>query len=95
MRNEEHAKYFSLCVDSDIRIYPKPSNTGKYKIIINRRGVEKVGDEIYEDKPYIKEVSQKTTTGVVKLKVVVPSVWDKINELYREICIKNKLVKEL
>jgi len=92
MRNEFY-KYSSRCIASNITIYPKPSNHGKYKIIINRRGVEKVGEEIYEDKPYIKQVEQKTTTGVIKVKVVVPSVWDKINELYKEICIKNKLLE--
>lgn len=93
MDSKEAAKYFSLCVNSGIKIYPKPSNVGKYKIIINRNGVEKTGDEIYEDKPYIKEVEHKTTTGLKKIKVLVPSVYDKIHELYKEICIKNNLIK--
>lgn len=73
-------------------IYPKPSNFKKYKIIISRNGNEKIGDEIYLDEPYYKTVEKKTRTGFVTEKVLVPSIWDKILELYKDICMKNNLL---
>ena len=87
--------YMKACLENEIKIYPKGSNTGKYKIIVNTKGVEKLGDEIYEDKPYIKEVVIKTPKGNKIINKVVPSIWDKIDELYKEICIRNNLLKTI
>lgn len=92
MDGHEFYKYASKVIASGITIYPKPSNYGKYKIIINRNGVEKVGEEYYGNESSIRILEQRTTTGIVKLKVKVPSVYDKIVELYKDICIKNKLL---
>jgi hypothetical protein len=80
------------CIDNHITIYPKPSNLGKYKIIINTNGREKVGEEIYENESYIKEMILHTPSGIKREKIKVPSVWDKIHELYKTICDRNKLL---
>lgn len=85
-------KYSSPVIAMGITIYPKTCNYGRYKIIINRNGKEQIGEEYYEDKPSVKLMDQKTTTGIIKIKVPVPSVYEKILELYKEICIKNKLL---
>ena len=93
MDHRDFAKYFTACTEANITIYPKPSNIARYKIIINTRGREKEGSETYQDKPTTKNVVVKTTKGLVSMSQVVPSVWDKIRELYKEICIKNKLLE--
>lgn len=94
MDSKDFYKFSKPCIASGVTIYPKPSNYGKYKIIINRNGHEKTGDQVYEDTAIFKEESLKTPKGIVKVKVVVPSVWDKILELYKDICIKNKLLEQ-
>jgi hypothetical protein len=93
MDHKEFSKYFKACEDANISIYPKPSNVARYKIIINTRGKEKEGSEFYQDKESSKNVVIKTTKGLVNVSQKVPSVWDKIRELYKEICIKNKLLE--
>lgn len=95
MDGKEFYKYAKLCHDNQITIYPKASNTGKYKIIINTRGKEKTGDEIYEDKAYTKEINLQTPNGMRRVKVEVPSIADKIFQLYKQICIKNKLLESI
>jgi hypothetical protein len=95
MESRQSHLYTKACWENHITIYPKPSNTGKYKIIINTKGREKEGTEVYHDKPYIKEVVLHTPTGIKREKVQMPSVWEKINELYKQICIKNKLVETI
>lgn len=92
MDGKEFHKYAKACNDNQITIYPKASNTGKYKIIINRNGKEKTGVETYENTPYIKEESILTPRGPQKVRVQVPSVWDKIMELYKETCSRNNLL---
>jgi len=92
MDAHEFYKYSKACNEKKITIYPKCSNTGKYKIIINRNGNEKEGEEIYENRPYIKEIEIQTPRGIQKVKKVIPSVWDKILELYKATCIKNNLI---
>ncbi|MEO8532829.1 MAG: hypothetical protein ABI441_03730 [Flavobacterium sp.] len=92
MDGKEFYKYAKACNDNNITIYPKCSNTGKYKIIINKNGEEKVGDQFYEEHASVKEVEIKTPRGIQKVKQVVPSVWDKIFELYKVTCIKNNLL---
>ena len=91
---EEHKphEFAKACHASNITIYPKPSNSGKYKIIINKNGREKTGEEIYENTSYIKEETILTPRGPQKVKIQVPSVWDKISELYKEICKRNNLL---
>lgn len=93
MDGHEFYKYSSLVIPTGVTIYPKTWSYGKYKIIINRNGREKTGDEIYEDQSYIKEVEIKSPQGLKKVKVVIPSIYDKILELYKDICIKNNLIK--
>lgn len=93
MESRESHIYMKACIDNDIKIYPKGSNIGKYKIIINTRGREKVGEEIYQNEPYTKEVILHTPSGLKREKIQVPSVWEKINELYKTICERNKLLK--
>ncbi len=95
MDGKEFYKYSKACNDQFITIYPKASNSGKYKIIINTRGREKIGDEIYQDKSYIKEINLQTPNGMKRVKVEVPSVADKIFDLYKQICIKNKLLEAI
>lgn len=85
-------QYSKACHEHGTTIYPKPSNTGKYNIIINTRGREKVGDEVYENQASIKIMVIKTPQGIKREKVIVPSVWDKIAELYKIICEKNNLL---
>jgi hypothetical protein len=85
-------RYAKACNDNGTVIYPKPSNSGKYKIIINRRGIEKVGEEIYQDQAYIKEEKFKTPQGFKVIKILVPSIWDKISDIYKEISEKNNLL---
>jgi len=92
MESRESHLFMKACIDNNITIYPKGSNTGKYKIIINTRGREKVGEEIYQDESYVKEVVLHTPSGLKREKITVPSVWDKINELYKTICERNKLL---
>jgi hypothetical protein len=72
MDAKEFYKYSKPCIDAQITIYPKPSNTGKYKIVINTVG-EKVGDEIYQTDSYIKSETIRTPSGmkVVKFKFLV------------------------
>jgi len=95
MDGKKFYQYAKICNDNHITIYPKCSNTGKYKIIINTRGREKTGEEIYEDKKYIKEVNIQTPNGQKKVKIEVPSIWDKIAQLYQQICEKNKLLEPI
>ena len=95
MDGKEFYKYAKPCHDNHITIYPKASNCGKYKIIINTRGKEKIGDEIYQDKSYIKEINLQTPQGMRRVKVEVPSIADKIFQLYKQICIKNKLLEPI
>jgi hypothetical protein len=73
MDAKEFYKYSKPCIDAQITIYPKPSNTGKYKIVINTCGREKVGDEIYQTDSYIKSETIRTPSGmkVVKFKFLV------------------------
>jgi hypothetical protein len=85
-------KYSKPAIAMGVKIYPKPSNSQRYKVIISRNGNEKIGDEIYLEEPYYKKVEKKTRTGVVTVKVLVPSIWDKILELYIDVCIKNNLL---
>lgn len=92
MDGKEFYKYAKACNDNNITIYPKCSNTGKYKIIINRNGHEKVGEHYYENEPYVKIIEVKTPHGIQKIKELVPSVWDKIFELYKATCINNNLL---
>lgn len=92
MDGVEFYKYSKACNDHNIKIYPKCSNTGRYRIIINNNGVEKLGDQYYEDQPTVKETTISTPRGVQKIKEIVPSVWDKIFELYKITCIKNNLL---
>lgn len=92
MDGKEFYKYSKACFDNGITIYPKGSNSGKYKIIINKNGREKEGSEIYEDKAYIKEETILTPRGPQKIRIKVPSVWDKILELYKETCKRNNLL---
>jgi hypothetical protein len=49
---------------------------------------EKVGDEIYQTDSYIKSETIRTPSGMKVVKIQVPSVYDKILELYKAICIK-------
>jgi hypothetical protein len=95
MDGKEFYKYAKPCIEAQITIYPKPSNTGKYKIVINTRGREKVGDEIYQNESYIKSEIIRTPTGMKVVSIVVPSVYDKILELYKAICLKNKLLDSI
>lgn len=88
-------QYSKACHDHGTTIYPKPNNAGRYKIIINTGGKEKVGEEIYENEAYIKETILRTPQGIRKIKTVVPSVWDKIAELYKLICEKNDFIKTI
>ena len=90
MEVAEAHRYMKKCNDNNITVYPMPSNSRKYKLVINTNGRENIGSEIYEDKPYIKEVAIKTPQGIKKVKQVVPSWGDKIHELYKQICEKNK-----
>ncbi|MEZ0182626.1 hypothetical protein AB9T89_10300 [Flavobacterium oncorhynchi] len=92
MDGKEFYKYAKACNDQKITIYPKCSNTGKYKIIINKNGHEKEGEEYYENVAHVKQIEIQTPRGPQKVKKLVPSVWDKIFELYRDTCIKNNLL---
>lgn len=91
MDGNEFYKYAKPCNDNQIFIFPKASNSGKYKIIICDRGKEKVGNEVYEDVAVTKINQIMTTTGPQKVKEIIPSVWDKIFELYKAICLKHNL----
>jgi hypothetical protein len=88
-------QYAKACHNHGTTIYPKPSNTGKYKIIINTRGTEKIGEETYQDQSYIKELIIKTPQGIKRIKTVVPSIHDKIADLYKQICETNKLLEPI
>jgi hypothetical protein len=92
MDGKEFHKYAKACNDNQITIYPKASNSGKYKIIINRNGREKIGDQVYENTSYTREESIHTPSGPQKVTIRVPSVWDKILELYKETCSRNNLL---
>ena len=59
MDGKEFYKYAKACNDRKITIYPKCSNTGKYKIIINRNGHEKEGEEYYENEAHVKQIEIK------------------------------------
>lgn len=92
MDGKEFYKYSKACIDNNIKIYPKCSNSGKYKIIINRNGEEKIGDQYYEDQPSVRIKEVNTPRGIQKIKERIPSVWNKILELYKATCIKNNLL---
>jgi hypothetical protein len=66
--------------------------TGKYKIVIPW---ERKGDEIYQTDSYIKSETIRTPSGMKVVKIQVPSVYDKILELYKAICIKNKFFRSI
>jgi hypothetical protein len=95
MDGKEFYKYAKPCMEAEITIYPKPSNNGKYKIVINTRGREKIGDEIYQNESYIKSETIRTPSGIKVVKIQVPSVYDKILELYKAICLKNKFLEPI
>jgi hypothetical protein len=46
-------------------------------------------------KLYIKSETIRTPSGMKVVKIPVPSVYDKILELYKTICIKNKFLDQL
>ena len=46
MKTRDSYIYMKACVDNNIMIYPKGSNFGKYKIIINKNGRETEGEEV-------------------------------------------------
>jgi hypothetical protein len=56
---------------------------------VRRKG----SDEIY--KLYIKSETIRTPSGMKVVKIPVPSVYDKILELYKTICIKNKFFRPI
>ena len=78
MTAKEFHFYFSWCINNGITIYPKPTTVpGIYKIIVNNRGNEKIGEGIYRNKALQNELN----------------VWDKINSLYVEIYNRNNKPK--
>jgi hypothetical protein len=92
MDPHEFYKYSKVCIAAQITIYPKPSNTGRYKIIVRTGNFEKEGQEFYHEKAYSKNILVKTPKGMVNAQEIVPSVWDKITMLYKEIALKKKLI---
>lgn len=87
-------RYMKPCLDNNIRVYPKGSNTGRYKIIIETNGRQREGKEVYKNEPYQKKESLMTDKGLVEITVTIPAVNEKVFELYKEIAIKNKFVTE-
>lgn len=99
MDGKEFYKYAKPCNDQNIFIYPTCSNTGRHKIVIREQNrsrtgfIETTGKEIYKQTAEIREVVVKTPTGDRKVKITIPSVWDKIFDLYKAICEKKRLIE--
>lgn len=96
MDPHEFYKYSSACFKHSITIYPKPvNNHGLYLIVVNRNGRETVGKTLYRDMPYKETIEKKSSCGVIKKEVhVIPSCFDKIAAMYKDIALKNNFLKE-
>lgn len=92
MTREEIYIYQKWCWDNGITIYPKPItyNGSRCKIVINTNGQETIGKEVYEDKPTSKLIEIKTPSGIKQEKQIIPGLYEKIAELYRDTYLKNK-----
>lgn len=91
MDGKDFYRYAKPCNDAGIKIFPLPSNNGKYKIAIESNGKLTIGKEIFENDTTSIETTELTRRGPVKTKTIVPSVWDKILELYKNLLDKNNL----
>ncbi|UOX35288.1 hypothetical protein LXD69_07155 [Flavobacterium sediminilitoris] len=92
MDQKEAYIYKKWCLENKITIYPKPvtNNGSRCKIVINRNGKEKIGSEIYEVQKTFKEVEIQTPSGMKKVKQVIPPLYEKIEQLYKDTYFKNQ-----
>lgn len=75
MNAREFSSHMSLCLANEIIIYPIYYARHKYKIVIERQGKRKIGDEIFESNARLDKSS----------KTLIPSVDQKIHQLYKQI----------
>lgn len=89
--------YFAqhFCWDHNIFIVVKPVNNNlKYRLAISRNGREKLGTQIYGDKQTLELIETTDANGKKKkVTVRIPSVHEKIKELYLDIYRKSCHVK--
>ncbi|WP_271728728.1 hypothetical protein [Aquimarina algiphila] len=81
MNAREQSLNMSLCHKNGIKIYPIVYAKHKYKLVIERNGVPKMGNVVY---PQETEFDKKTKE-IIKL-----NVYEQIHSLYDEMAIKIK-----
>ena len=90
MRNSEFYYAFKFCEARNIRIYPIPvNNSGSMKICINRSGRESIGHEIYKNSVSHRLIDVQNNGVVKKVKITIPPIHVKIEELLIDIYRKN------
>ena len=96
MDHKEFHKYSTWCWNHGIFIFPECNNSGKngrHKIIVSRNGKEKVTKKSYVNSTSATVIEESLKTypsgRSEKVKTEVPSLWRKIEEMYKEIYEKN------
>ena len=78
-----------VCWDHDVYVVVKPISQHKYKLAISRNGREKPGEQVYGDHPVTKPIFIERNGKKYRQEVFVPSVHQKIVELYLDLYQKN------
>lgn len=91
MEAKELVAITNTCWKHGIYVIVKPiNNQGNYKLAVLKNGRETIGEEVYRDKAYEKITLEKKEAGPPKrIKTQIPSVHEKIQELYLKIYNKN------
>lgn len=95
MRDTELYFAMHFCWDHNIFIVVKPINNNlKYRLAISRNGKEKLGTQIYGDKPSLEMIEQADANGKKKkVTIRIPSVHEQIKALYLDIYRKSCHIK--
>lgn len=90
MRNSEFYYAFRFLEERNIKVFPVPiNNSGSMKICISRSGREKLGHEVYKTYETSRLETIESNGCVRKIKVTIPPVHVKIEEIVIDIFRKN------
>lgn len=84
-KTEQEHIHFKWCNENGIKVYPVPvsrSRQDEYFIVVERNGVGKQGEKIFNNKKTQKTIEKIVKNKVVKETEVIPSVWEQIRKLY-------------
>ncbi|MBN8565257.1 MAG: hypothetical protein J0M25_00795 [Flavobacteriales bacterium] len=89
MDNKEFNKVLKVCWEHDVFVVVKPITRGRYKLAISRNKREKLGENVYEDKPVNKTLIFEKNGKKYRQDVTIPSVHQMIEKLYFDLYEKN------